>query len=59
MTGGESPEEGVVLEPELWDYDAVEPGQDGPPTVVTLTAEHIAAYARLAQNPIRGSRDPG
>ena len=35
----------------LWDYDAVEPGQDGFPTVVTLSAEHIAAYARVAQNP--------
>lgn len=34
----------------LWDYDAVEPGQDGAPTVVALTAAHIAAYARLAQN---------
>lgn len=35
----------------LWDYEAVEPGQDGVPTQVTLTREHIAAYARVAQNP--------
>ena len=35
----------------LWDYDAVQPGQDGAPTVVALTAGHIAAYARVAQNP--------
>ncbi|MBI3916413.1 MAG: MaoC family dehydratase [Betaproteobacteria bacterium] len=45
----------MVPEPreKLWDYDAVEPGQEGPPTVVALTAGHIAAYARVAQN-----RDP-
>lgn len=43
----------MIPEPQenLWDYEAVEPGQDGAPTVVTLTAEHIAAYARVAQNP--------
>jgi acyl dehydratase len=35
----------------LWDYDAVQPGQDGNTTVVTVSAEHIAAYARVAQNP--------
>lgn len=35
----------------LWDYDAVQPGHDGPVTVVTLSAEHIAAYASVAQNP--------
>lgn len=34
----------------LWDYDAVEPGQAGQPTVVTLTAENIATYALVAQN---------
>ena len=34
----------------LWDYEAVEPGQEGRPTVVSLTAEPIAAYARVAQN---------
>ena len=42
-----------MIEPleKLWDYDAVEPGQEGRPTVVALTAEQIAAYARVAQNP--------
>ena len=35
----------------LWDYDAVEPGQAGQPTVVAITAENIAEYARLSQNP--------
>jgi len=34
----------------LWLYDAVEPGQSGPSTVVTLTAEHISQYALIAQN---------
>lgn len=38
------------LRERLWDFEAVEPGQEGPQTVVTLTAEHIAAYARVAQN---------
>ena len=53
MTTAETPEELMVPEPQedLWDYDAVQPGQDGAPTVVALTAEHIAAYARVAQNP--------
>ncbi|MCH8745584.1 MAG: MaoC family dehydratase [Chloroflexi bacterium] len=35
----------------LWDYNAVEPGQAGQPTVVAITAENIAEYARLSQNP--------
>jgi acyl dehydratase len=35
----------------LWEYEAVEAGQEGPATVVTLTPEHIAEYARIAQNP--------
>ena len=35
----------------LWEYDAVEPGQAAPPTVVTITAEQIAEYADIAQNP--------
>ncbi len=35
----------------LWDFDAVEPGQAGPPTVVTITPEQIAEYAGIAQNP--------
>ncbi len=34
----------------LWDYAAVEPGQEGNPTVVSLTPAHIAAYALVAQN---------
>ena len=52
MTGDERPGAGKAPAPRenLWDYDAVEPGQDGAPTVVALTAENIAAYARLAQN---------
>lgn len=41
----------TVLQEKLWDYDAVEAGQEGTTTVVTLTPEHIAAYARVAQNP--------
>jgi acyl dehydratase len=42
-----------MLEPQerSWDYDAVEPGQEGHPTIVSLTPEHIAAYALVAQNP--------
>ena len=35
----------------LWEYDAVEPGQTGRPTVVEITAENIAEYAALSQNP--------
>jgi len=34
----------------LWDYEAVEPGQEGRPTMVSLTPEHIAAYALVAQD---------
>lgn len=34
----------------LWEYDAVEPGQEGRPTVVSITPENIAQYALLAQN---------
>jgi acyl dehydratase len=34
----------------LWDYEAVEPGQVGRPTVVPLSADNIAAYALVAQN---------
>jgi acyl dehydratase len=40
-----------ALHENLWDYDAVQPGQEGAPTVVTLTAEHIATYAHVALNP--------
>lgn len=35
----------------LWDYDAAEPGQSGPPTVVSITKEDISLYALAAQNP--------
>lgn len=35
----------------LWDFDAVTPGQAGPPTVVTITPQQIAEYADIAQNP--------
>ena len=35
----------------LWDYDAVEPGQSGPPTVVSITKEDISWYALATQNP--------
>ena len=35
----------------LWEYDAVAPGQEGRPTVVAITAENIARYALLSQNP--------
>ncbi len=37
----------------LWDFDAVEPGQVGNETVVEITAENIAEYARIALNPDR------
>ena len=35
----------------LWDFDAVVPGQAGPPTMVTITPQQIADYADIAQNP--------
>jgi acyl dehydratase len=43
----------MTAEPQenLWEYEAVEPGQEGAPTVVTLTPDNISAYARVAQNP--------
>ena len=34
----------------VWEYDAVEAGQGGRPTVVAITEENIAAYALVAQN---------
>ena len=34
----------------LWTYDAVEPGQYGAETVVTITAENVARYAEVALN---------
>ena len=46
-------------EEKLWEYDAVEPGQAGRPTVVTITAENIAEYAALSQNPDARFRTPG
>ena len=33
----------------LWTYEAVEPGQQGLPTRVGVTAENIAEYASSAQ----------
>ena len=38
-------------EEKLWLYDVVEPGQEGQPTVVSLTPENIAEYASVTQNP--------
>ena len=35
----------------LWEYDTVEPGQAGGETVVEITAENIAEYASVSQNP--------
>ena len=35
----------------LWEFDVVEPGQAAQPTLVTITAEQIAEYADIAQNP--------
>ena len=43
----------------LWDFDAVQPGQAGLPTVVTLTPHNIAEYAALAQNPDARYRPEG
>ena len=34
----------------LWTFDAVEPGQYGAETVVTITADNIAGYAEVALN---------
>ena len=47
------------LQEKLWEYDAVEPGQAGTPTVVQITAENIAEYARLSQNPNPAYQRPG
>ena len=46
-------------EEKLWEYNAVEPGQAGRPTVVTITAGNIAEYAALSQNPDARFRTPG
>ena len=32
----------VTQQENLWDFEAVQPGQAGKPTVVKLTAEHIS-----------------
>ena len=34
----------------LWEFDAVEPGQAGASTLVDITAENIAEYARVSLN---------
>ncbi len=46
-------------EEKLWEYDAVEPGQAGRSTTVSITAENIAEYAALSQNPDARFRTPG
>ena len=43
----------------LWDYLAVEPGQAGPPTVVSITEANIAEYALLSQNLDARYQKPG
>ena len=43
----------------LWNYEAVEPGQQGQPTLVTLTAATIGEYALAAQNPDSGYQAAG
>ena len=43
----------------LWNYEAVEPGQQGQPTLVTLTSENIGEYALAAQNPDPGYQKSG
>jgi len=43
----------------LWTYEAVEPGQQGQPTLVSVTAENIAEYALVAQNPNPRYRQAG
>ena len=42
----------------LWVYDSVVQGQTALPTVVEITAENIAQYASLSQNPDPRFRDP-
>ena len=43
----------------LWGFDVVEPGQAGRPTVVEITADNIAEYAALSQNPDPRYRNGG
>ena len=47
------------LQERLWEFDVVEPGQAGRPTVVVITPENIAEYARLSQNPDPQYREGG
>ena len=49
----------VEMTEKLWDYDAVEPGQDGAETVVAITVENIAGYAEVALNDDPRYRGPG
>ena len=35
------------LHEKLWDFDQVEPGQSGSPTVVLLTSEHITRQPKI------------
>ena len=43
----------------LWEYDAVEPGQHGAETVVTITEDNVAGYAEVAINDDPRYRSPG
>ena len=49
----------VEMTEKLWDYEAVEPGQNGAETVVTITADNIAGYADVALNDDSRYRGPG
>ena len=43
----------------LWDFDAVEPGQQGADTVVAITGENIAGYAEASLNGDPRYQTPG
>ncbi len=43
----------VEQQERLWDFNAVIPGHAGPATVVEITGQNIAEYARLSQNSSR------
>jgi acyl dehydratase len=43
----------------LWEYDVIEPGQEGTLTEVAITADNICAYALTAQNHDRRYLEPG
>ena len=49
----------VEMAERLWDYDAVEPGQNGAETVVEITPENIAGYAEVALNDDPRYHGPG